>query len=401
MSKTPVRRAWTVLSTAFAVSMILAVSLPLTIRWYLVNATVAQEIALAPINGAVQVKEPGVADFIAVLQSRTGIPEGAVIATDEHSQAFLRLFENSTLTLYHDTRVVVERMRSPRYDLSPRANEVRVRIDHGRAVIGVAPPLERALDVDVSTPHTDLALEEGSYSVVVDTETQLTIIRPGAVTVVVEGDERLFRSGRWRIAEDMSVEGPLPPEQNLIVNGDFSSVLERGWQVQAPQRQNENDPFGTVQILLAGEEPHLSFQRRGARTHGENTVIQYIDKDVRDFTSLRLTCEVLVNEQSLQGGGYESTEFPVMIELKFTDTLGNQRWRYWGFYYLDPGTGPEWRTMVNGIKLIQGEWYLFEGSNLMQSMGDAPPVHIESMRVYASGWDWDSAITNISLLIQE
>jgi hypothetical protein len=56
---------------------------------------------------------------------------------------------------------------------------------------------------------------------------------------------------------------------------------------------------------------------------------------------------------------------------------------------------------VNGTKVIQDEWYLFESENLMQTLGDIRPVYIESVRVYASGWDWDSAITNISLLVQE
>jgi hypothetical protein len=90
-----------------------------------------------------------------------------------------------------------------------------------------------------------------------------------------------------------------------------------------------------------------------------------------------------------------------MLELKYSDAAGYPRSRFWGFYYLDPGTGPEWRTMVNGLKVIQGEWYLFETDNLMQSMADLRPVHIDSLRVYASGWDWNSEITNISLLVED
>ena len=59
--------------------------------------------------------------------------------------------------------------------------------------------------------------------------------------------------------------------------------------------------------------------------------------------------------------------------------------------------------MVNGIKVVQGEWYPFETENLMQdqSMRDIRPAHVDAVRVYASGWDWDSAITNIALLVQE
>ena len=57
--------------------------------------------------------------------------------------------------------------------------------------------------------------------------------------------------------------------------------------------------------------------------------------------------------------------------------------------------------MINGTKVIQGEWLPFETDNLMQSMADSLPVHIDSLRVYASGWDWNSEITNISLLVED
>jgi hypothetical protein len=394
------------LLTAFAAFCVLVVTVPLAIRSYIVNTTTIEETALMPINETVHVKEPNGTDFVAVSTSRADILEGAVVETGERSLAFLRLFENSTLTLHNDTRVFLERVRSPRFTASSRANEVVVRVESGRVVIGVAgptPPLERALHMAIQSPHAEIILEGGSYSVVVDEEqTQLTIIRPGEATVTAQGETRRFENGRCRITKGMPIEGPLLPEQNLIINGDFSDVLELGWETQAPQRQDENDPYGSVQIVETDGKPVLSFERRGARTHGENSITQRIDKDVRDFSSLQLTCEVLVSSQSLRGGGYESTEFPVMIELMYRDTFGNQQWRYWGFYYKDPGTGPEWRTIVNGTKVIQGEWYLFETGNLMQPMGDAPPpVHIESVRVYASGWDWDSAIANIALLVKE
>ncbi|MBN1583140.1 MAG: hypothetical protein JXA89_20695, partial [Anaerolineae bacterium] len=191
------------------------------------------------------------------------------------------------------------------------------------------------------------------------------------------------------------------PEQNLIVNQDFDAVLGSGWEEPASYRQDERDPLGETKIVAVNERTMLSFKRLGARTHGEQSTIQHVDKDVRDFSSLKFGCEVQVNYQSLAGGGHVSTEFPIMVELKYKDAFGDSRSRYWGFYYLDPGTGPEWKTMINGIKVVQGEWYLFESDNLMQTMGELAPVYIESIRIYASGWDFDSAITGVSLQVKE
>jgi hypothetical protein len=402
---TPEGRAWAILLSAFAIFCILIISVPLGVRWYIVNATQAQASTLErPIDGAVYIQEPGGTDLIAVTQRNENIPEGATIATDEHLRAFVRLFEGSTLTLYNDTQVVLERVRSPRYAASPRSSEIRIRIKRGRIAIGVASPLDRALLMQVETPHAEITLEEGNFSIVADeSQTQFTIrpIRPGEAVVQANGETRRFTSGRCRIVAGMPIEGPLPPEQDLIVNGDFAAMLDRGWQDLIQQRQEETDPLGQVEIVPLEGKTVLAFQRRGAKTHGETSITQRIDKDIRDFSSLRLSCEVLVNLQSLRGGGYESSEFPVMIEVRYRDPLGIPRSRYWGFYYLDPGTGPEWRTLVNGTKVIQGEWYLFETDNLLQSMGDVRPAYIDSIRVYASGWDWDSAITNVSLLVEE
>jgi hypothetical protein len=402
---TPERRAWAVVLTGFGILCTLLVAVPLAIRSHIVNATTAQMTVLEdPIDGVVNVKKPGEADFIRVTDRNQEIPEGATVATDENYRAFLRLFDDSTLTLYDNTEIVLERVRRPRYDASPRPNDIQFRVNRGRVGVAVASPIKGTSHVGVNAPHAYVMLKEGSYSVVADEEqTQVAIrtIRPGEATIIAEGEKRWFNRGLCRIIDDLPIEGPLPPEQNLIVNSDFSSPLGRGWEEQPPQRQEESDPFGEVQIVVQDGKTLLSFTRAGALTWGETSIIQRIDKDVRDFSSLKMSFEVLVNEQSLPGGGYKSTEFPVMVELQYKDTNGDSRFRYWGFYYLDPGTGPEWAKLVNGTKVVRGEWYLFESDNLMQTLGDTRPVHIENVRVYASGWNWDSAITNISLLVQE
>jgi hypothetical protein len=397
------------LLTAFVIFCILIVSVPLSVRWYVLNATIDRETILeAPIDGTVYVQEPRGTELIATTHRREDVQEGTTIATDEHLRAFLRLYDGSTLQLDYGTRIVLERVRSPRYKTSSHPNEIHVRIEQGELTVGVGAPLERAMDMVVTTPHADIMLQEGSFAIKVEpdqTELSIRRIRPGEATIVA-GDESLsFTSGRSLVqgnppAGVSAIQGPLPPYQNLIVNGDFGSVLDRGWE-QPEQQRADGDPLGEIEIAPLGGANVLWFSRYGAETHGETSLTQIIDQDVHRFSSLKLAFDVLVNLQSLPGGGYKSTEFPIMVELKYRDPAGNSRFRYWGFYYLDPGTGPEWKTMVNGLKVVQTEMYHFESDNLLQSMGDIRPVHIESLRVYASGWDWSSAITNISLLVQQ
>ena len=405
MLGTPEQRAWVVLIAGFVVFSTTLVSLPLVLRAYIVNATTVEPTVLEePIDGVVRVRQAGGQNMIAVTQRVDEIPEGATIATDEHSRAFLRFFDDSTLMLYNDTEIVLPRVRSRRYERSPKQNDIQIRITRGRVGIAVASPLKETAYIGVHTPHAFIMLEEGSYKADVEpVQTQLYVrtIRPGEATVITDDDQLSFSSGRCRIVQGQGIEGRLPPEQNLILNHDFASPLGLGWEVQLQQRDDESDPYGGVEIAFQDGKSLLSFRRRGARTHGETSVIQYIDKDVRDVESLTVSFEVMVEEQSLRGGGYESTEFPVMVELQYKDAQGNARSEYWGFYYLDPGVGQNWRKMVNGNKVVQDEWYFFESDNLMRTLGDNHPVHIDGVRIYASGWSWDSAITNVSLLVRE
>jgi FecR-like protein len=401
--RTPESKAWAVVIVGFVLFCTIAVSVPLAIRSHIIHATTVEMTVLEePIDGVVYVKELG-GQNLSAIRDRKEIPEGTTIATDEHLRAFLRLFDGSTLTVYNNTEIILERIRSPRYAASPKANDIQIRVTRGRVGIAVASPIKATSTIVVHSPHAYMTLKEGSYSVVVDaSETQITVrtIRPGEATITTPDEHGPCSSGRCRIVEGHPIEG-LPIEQNLIVNSDFTSPLGRGWEVQPSQRDVESDPYGEAEIVVQDGETLLSLSRVGARTHGETSIIQRIDKDVRDFDSLKVSFEVLVNWQSLLGGGYESTEFPVMVELQYKDANGNSRSQYWGFYHRNPGTGREWRKMVNGTKVPQGEWYLFETDNLMRSLGDIKPVRIDGVRVYASGWDWDSAITNISLLVQE
>lgn len=401
MLNTPAGRAWAFLLTGFIVFCVLAVSAPLMIRAHVIGATAAQKTILEPIDGAVYVKEPGSQAFRHVT-AREEVDEAVTVATDEGRRAFLRLFDNSTLTLQKDTEIVLRRVRAPRYEASPRSNDIQVTVRRGRVAIAVASPIGGTSQIQIHTTRGDMALKEGSYSVVVSPDyTELTVrtIRPGEATVVSAQDQLTINSGRCQIMDDQTIE-ILPPEQNLLVNWDFTSPLDRGWEVQPPQR-DPDDPEGNVSIVVVDGRQQLAFHRVGARTHGETSIVQRIDRDVRDFSSLKMSFEVLVSGQSLRGGGFQSTEFPVMVELQYRDEKDDVRTCHWGFYYLDPGTGPEWLPMINGNKVPQGEWYSFETDNLMQSLDDLRPVHIDWVRIYASGWDWDSAITNISLLIQE
>jgi hypothetical protein len=53
MHNNPERLAWTVLLLAFTTFCVLAVAIPLGVRWYLLNATTAETTAVTSVRGTV------------------------------------------------------------------------------------------------------------------------------------------------------------------------------------------------------------------------------------------------------------------------------------------------------------------------------------------------------------
>jgi hypothetical protein len=400
LKKNPERLAWIILSTAFVTFCFLVVSIPLGVRWYVINATQVHETSLAAIGGTVQVQEPGVNKPFAVTSTKDDVPEGAIIITDPTSQAFLEFFEASTLHLYNKTRVIIQKTRSPRFGLSSKPNTVVLEVTGGRVRIGVAPSGKSSLNFQVQTPHAAVELEEdGGYALEVSSEEFHLTVRDGRAKVIAMGKMvELGRGERTTVEIGKEPIGPLPAERDLIVNGDFKEQLTTSWEVYHTQ-DNPKEVSGKAEILIVGDRQAVRFWRMGKATgHGETGIVQVINKDVRDFTSVALHISVRLLDQSLAGGGTRSSEFPIIVRLDYKDINGNDNFWTHGFYFKDPIEN--W-PIIKGEKIPRLVWYPYESSNLMDELVDAKPALIKSIRIYASGWDYQSMVSQVQLLAKE
>lgn len=400
MRKNPDRLAWTILSTAFAIFCFLVLSIPLGIRWYVINATQVHQTSLAAVRGTVQVQEPEADVPFAVTTTKDDVPEGSTITTDATSQAFVEFFEDSTLHLYNKTQVIIHETQSPRFGLSSKPDTIVLEVTGGRVRIGVAPPMESPLNFQVQTPHAAVELEEdGSYSVEVSSEEFHLTVRDGYAKVIAMGKMvELGQGERTTVEVGKAPLGPLPAERDLIINGDFKEPLTVGWEAYHEQ-DNPEEVSGKAEILIAGDRPAVRFWRMGkAAGHGETGIIQVIDKDVRDFTSLELHISVRLLDQSLAGGGTRSSEFPIIVRLDYKDPNGNDNFWTYGFYFQDPIEN--W-PITDGEKIPRLVWYPYESPNLMEQLGDVKPAVIKSIRIYASGWDYQSMASQVQLLAKE
>lgn len=92
MRENPERLAWTVLLASFAVFLVLSISVPLTLRYWIEHATVRQNAVLDPIQGTILLYPPRSLEPIAVSELREQVAEGSIVEAGESpTQATVRL----------------------------------------------------------------------------------------------------------------------------------------------------------------------------------------------------------------------------------------------------------------------------------------------------------------------
>jgi hypothetical protein len=356
------------------------------------------------IAGTVLVRQPNGGQLGGVLESGVVLP-GQQIIIDSATRAVLDLFDRSHVTLYSNTTLELLEVESPRFAVSDEPNHIRLNLMGGLARVGVALPRERDTRFEVVTPHTTIDLAEGSYRIEVNNEaTQITVLRGEARLPRGDSSEVLVQGMRTSIGLDGTPAEPQAMAQNLIVNGDFQQPLSTGWVTD------------TIVLASGAAAPSVAIVEDGGRNavqllrrepddgnHTEVSIQQKLDRDVRDFDRLEISLDVMLNYQSLSGGGQLSSEFPVIVRLDYKDQWGNDQFWTHGFYYqnernLTIATDAWGRPL--GEQIPQEVWYPYESGNLMELLGDSKPVHVTGVTVYASGWNYDSLVSEVQLVVE-
>lgn len=404
MRKNPTRVAWGVLWMAFILFCVLAAGIPLGIRYYLLNAARAQDTQLQVIEGTVLVQKAGGSDPFGVTESMELSPEDEVL-TDASSGAMLDLFERSHARLYGNTKVKLDRVQTPRFDLSDQPNRVRLNLTGGLVRVGVALPGERNTLFEVITPHTLIVMEEGSYRIEVTNQgTQITVMRGRAVLRRAASRYVILQGQRTSVDLQGESPPPLPAAQNLIENGNFRQSLQTGWVTDTVVLTSSVIP-PRVEIVEDGGRRAVRLSRREQDdgNHTEVSIYQKLDQDVRDFNRMHVSLDVKLDFQSLPGGGQLSSEFPIIVRLDYEDLWGNDKFWLHGFYYQNQRGYPiaiDWWGQPRGEQIPQGVWYPYESDDLVQLLGENKPAHVTGLTVYASGWNYDSQVSEIQLIVE-
>ena len=402
------RQAWVLLWVAFGILVLSCSGAPLVGRWYLQNATRPHLAQVQTIRGAAMVEDGRSGEVTAVVATMP-IRTGDVVRTDEVSRANVTIFTQAdapsdlvTLQLRNNGDLEIERARAPRFAYSSAPHQVDIRLYLGTARVTANTLDDRPVQISVRTPHAVISLADGDdVAITVSNERTEVSDRNGAVRVEAQG-QMVELEGGQRVSVDLGKPLSLPEagQVNLVKNGDFTAPIEGTWGVEAIV--DAGDPssvaYGTVEIVQSGERMAASIERKGeSGIHTETALTQTIDADVLDFDSLILRLDVRVINQSLPGGGQQSSEFPLIARIDFIDIDGNPRFWTWGFYSVDPVAN--W-PIRDGEKIPSLVWYDYESPDFLKSPTFPRPQKVTGIRIYGSGHNYHSMVSGIGLLAQ-
>ncbi len=177
------------------------------------------------------------------------------------------------------------------------------------------------------------------------------------------------------------------------------NVLERLQKVMKIDINFARGMSGKVSIMERDGRRVAYFVRQGEdNVPTEVGNRQLIGKDVNVYEKLMLQLDVKLLFQSLSGAGYLSSEYPLRLEISYTDIYGKQLTWGHGFYARDP-ENENWK-IVNGEKVPPFTWYTYRSPNLMEVLQETRPARIDSIRIYASGWNYQSMVSEAFLVAE-
>lgn len=403
MRNNPQRVAWLVLIGAFAVFLMLCAAVPVSARSFLLFSTSPRQAVFEVIGGTARVQERGSSAPIAVTRAIT-LSEGSAIETDENSRGIVTLFDGSTITLFPGTQVTLRGMSESTFGWGRMPITFLIDETRGRIRVGAAPQYAPASATahmrvfQVQTPHLLASLAEGSFAIDVTTisDSSQVTANYGTAEVAAYGKSVSITQGqRTVVPRGNPPLTPLPAAQDLMVNGDFKDPIVRGW-IGLPPLSAQGVPSGQWEVTPFGDRQTVHIFRGGSgQTSTITGLIQQINREVSDFRTLRLTTDVRLQFQSLSGGGVLSSEYPLILRLRYRDVYGSEAEWVHGFYYQNTTNNPT----NNGELVPNGVWVPYESGNLFE-LADPRPFYITSIQIYASGWDYDSYVSNVRLIVE-
>lgn len=415
MRRNPERLAWTVLLASFVAFAAFIVACPLSVHTFLTDSTDPAVFVLNAQQGIALLQRPNSADFEGIRPDKSDeVPEGSTITIDDSAQAILSVHEPQSdnnlaiISLYSETDLVARSAQSPRFEASPNPHRISLFVNNGRIRVNVPPDSSRPIAVSVRSPQGEVTFAAGIFAIEVSNQDLQVTAREGNATVTAQGTSVVIEpSQRAVVPLGRPPQGGLSGERPLIINGSFTDSINPAWSIEH-NPQGESEPTGSVKLATIVGRRAALFERVG-NDHAETRLVQRLNRDVTDATSLTLHFAVLVSGQDVAVCGPLGTECPMMVKIDYIDTSGANREWLRGFYFLNDESNNNQPFCGSCARRFQHEriqrdvWFNYDSGNLMEmlTIDDARPTRITRLIFYASGHSYRSAVTDVELLVQD
>ncbi len=201
---------------------------------------------------------------------------------------------------------------------------------------------------------------------------------------------------------------PTPPAgASILLNGDFSEGL-LGWDVETNLGCGDHSEAN----LLGSDERYSNVLQIRADGNGgchTNTIVTHsLDITLSDGAGVFLTADVKSVHSSVRNScGDTGGEMPAQIRLHYLTKQGAERLIWWTFTHKTGGTCGDRDGWVVSDKPAFGfnttvphnEWHSFTSANT--NTIDPDMARITSLDIAGRGWDYESRIDNVRLMVSD
>jgi hypothetical protein len=432
--KNPVQVAWGILLLAFAVFCTIALFTLIGVHYFFFLSTVPMDATIASVRGGVNYtpldfNERAVGDAAQVLNI------GYSVEPNPQSQGIITIrdpYQNgqvvATLSLNDsDSRLTLRSALRPRYDWGDALFLIDVEDVQGDIEVYVAD------GYDSSNFLLQMETIQGAF---------IRIASSGQSTVQVVGDRTEILNNRGEVVlvdpalgarsipqgyigrvstGQQTIDVVQNPYINLVQNNAFSEVIGNGFPVSwRCGNAAESELDGSYTTMREEGRQSLQFVRGQTETHGETYCEQGVIPseevspnwiDVQDYSYLSLKTTFLINFQSLNRCGQEGSECPLMVRIDYVATPPAPEGveaepqvysQYYGFYAVNnPQQQADWPYQCQScrqehIRIREKQWYTYSSGNILPTL-PFKPAYITSVRLYASGHQYDVRVSELSL----
>ena len=413
--------AWILLLLSFFTCLTLAVGTPLSIRWLVLNSTRPLVVVIQPRAGIVSQQQPGSATSV-LINDNTEILRNSTLKLAENADVLLLFYHPdnynanelstpiATIQLYGKTEITIKNAQTPRFPPSQLPHRVVLYIQRGPNTRISVESNERPTVLQIQTPHGSVEMDQGSYTVVVESDqTEFSVSTGRAyLTDPTSGDRPVLTDLQRAELTTEGIGEIFIGERDILRNrnGDFEKPLEGTWEVYT-RTGDPAETGGTARQATLQDGHQIVLLTRVGQQFAETGITQEINQDVHGAQSLHVRARVRVDVQTLGTCGSQGSECPIMIRIKYTDQSGAVREWLQGFYAIEGEDDPfcpscEWQARQ--IQVAQpGVWYDYESLDLLpllQAQG-IEPATIHRVDIYASGHTYGAAIDEIAILVGE